>query len=395
MARTIKLMYVDGLGTSNNNKFYNMIDNDTSDFTIEYGRVGVTKTTDTKPISKWNSVYKEKVRKGYKDITELYIEEVGNNVDFADISDLQVKLLVSKLQAYANKQVKANYNISAEKVTIKQVEEAQSILDLLLTCKDKDCANKALLNLYMVIPRQMSNVKNHLIDIFTDDILNKIIAKEQDLLDNMAGQVKQAILVKENMDSSINILDAMGLTVKNIQSDEVDMVKSKLQECSDRYLNAFKVENKKTQVKFDNYLVKATNKKTELFWHGSRNENWISILETGLVLRPTNAVISGKMFGYGTYFADKARKSLGYTSSRGSYWAHGSSDEAYMALFNVHVGNQYVIESSDSSLDRNKLLAKGNYDSTFAKAGKSLINNEFIVYEEDQSTVSYIVQLKG
>jgi poly [ADP-ribose] polymerase len=145
-------------------------------------------------------------------------------------------------------------------------------------------------------------------------------------------------------------------------------------------------------------MSKVDNKKCELFFHGSRNENWLSILENGLLLRPSNVVISGKMFGYGTYFADKAQKSLGYTSSRGSYWARGSSNEAFMALFEVHLGNSLEVDAFESwcsRLDESSLKKKGNYDSVFAKAGKSLRNNEFIVYNQNQANIKYLVQLRG
>lgn len=39
------------------------------------------------------------------------------------------------------------------------------------------------------------------------------------------------------------------------------------------------------------------------------------------------------MFGNGIYAANKVRKSIGYTSLKGSYWARGSSDRAYLAIF--------------------------------------------------------------
>jgi poly [ADP-ribose] polymerase len=393
-SRTVKLIYVNGIG-ANNNKFYDMIDTEDGYFTIKYGRVGSTETVDKKAIGKWDSVYREKTRKGYKDITKLYIEEKVDVVDFADISDYAIKEIIAKLQAYSKKQVTTFYTISAEKVTKKQVDEAQTILDGLIPCKDVECANKLLIDLYSVIPRAMSHVKHHLLSSFEQKTLDNMIAREQSILDSMASSVKQVELVRENIDSSKTLLDALGVEVYQTMPSDVDLIKMKLDNLVDRYLNSFRVVNKKTQVKFDNFVNKIDNKKTELFWHGSRNENWISILETGLVLRPTNAVISGKMFGYGTYFADKAQKSLGYTSSYGSLWAKGSSNEAYMSLFDVHVGNQYIVEQSESNLDAQKLKAKGNFHSTFAKAGRSLMNNEYIVYDEDQSTIKYLVQLKG
>lgn len=118
-------------------------------------------------------------------------------------------------------------------------------------------------------------------------------------------------------------------------------------------------------------------------------------MENGLLIRPSNAVYSGSMFGDGIYGANKARKSLGYTSYRGSYWAKGNSNEAYMALYNFHLGKQYEISSSDSSLSKDKLKRLGEYNSTYAKAGRSLINDEFIVYDIAQTDIRYLIKLKG
>jgi poly [ADP-ribose] polymerase len=410
MAKTIKLVMVavgDGAssGANQNNKYYDMFDTEDGNFRAEYGRIGVTKQEVIFPMGKWQATYNSKIKKGYKDVTSLYVEDSTSSIGFADIPDLMVSNIISRLQAYANHQVTTNYNVSSEKVTQKQINEAQSILNELTaftnTLSDKseiEKANKVFLNLYSVIPRKMANVRIHLLDSSDEKRFNRMLTDEQDLLDTMAGQVKQAVLVKENTDDKLTLLDALGLQILPVKPEESDLIKTKLQDCSNRFVNAFGVVNKKTQKKFDDYVAKADNKKTELFWHGSRNENWMSILESGLVLRPTSAVISGKMFGYGTYFADKAQKSLGYTSSRGSYWARGNSDECYMSLYNVHLGNPLHIKNHQSwcyQLTEQNLKARGNYDSLFAEGGADLRNNEYIVYHEDQSTVKYLVQLKG
>ncbi len=159
----------------------------------------------------------------------------------------------------------------------------------------------------------------------------------------------------------------------------------------------FQVININTQPHFDEFIQKSKNKNTKLFWHGSRNENWLSILKTGLILRPTNAVITGKMFGYGLYFADKCRKSLNYTSLRGSYWAGGSQHTAYLALFEVHTGEQLQLKIRKDwcgALTEEKLKQRNTkYDSVFAKGGADLINNEYIVYNQHQCTVKYLVEL--
>ena len=120
-------------------------------------------------------------------------------------------------------------------------------------------------------------------------------------------------------------------------------------------------------------------------------------MDSGLVLRPANAVITGKMFGYGLYFADKAKKSYGYTSGRGSYWARGSSNRAFMTLYDVHLGNSLKIKHHESwcyDLTESKLKARGDYDSLFALGGADLRNNEYIVYNQSQCTARFFVELR-
>jgi poly [ADP-ribose] polymerase len=140
------------------------------------------------------------------------------------------------------------------------------------------------------------------------------------------------------------------------------------------------------------------NINTKLLWHGSRNENWWSIINSGLILKPTNSVITGKMFGYGIYFATKARKSLGYTSISGSYWARGNSNSAFMALYNVAYGNPYDVYSFNSKyydFNYNKLQQnKPNSHCLHAHEGNMLKNDEIIVYKEEQTTIQYLVELK-
>ena len=102
------------------------------------------------------------------------------------------------------------------------------------------------------------------------------------------------------------------------------------------------------------------------------------------------------MFGHGVYFADKAQKSIGYTSLRGSYWAAGSSNRAYLAVFNVHTGNWLKSQRHETwmyDLNESKLKNRGNYDSLFALGGYDLRNNEYIVYNKNQCTIQYLVEI--
>jgi poly [ADP-ribose] polymerase 2/3/4 len=400
MRKVVKLIMVT---ENNNNKYYNMFENDNGTFSVKYGRVDVTCEECEYPISKWNSIYKSKVKKGYKDVTNLFKEEVASEGKIVKIANNKIERFVDQLMAYANKSVQENYSVSSANVTEAQCEEAQNLINLLLTTKkEEQSLNKVLLDIYSVIPRRMSNVRFHLFGgegkPLTKENIEKMINNEQSTLDVMRGQIQTQVITKKAGNESKNILESMGLEIVDATDEDVSMIRKMMGPNANQFKRAFRVVNKKTQSAFDSNLKSADNKKSQLLWHGSRNENWWSILGTGLVLRPTNAVISGKMFGYGIYGADKAQKSIGYTSLRGSYWAGGNNDVAYLALFNFHLGNWYHTKHQEgwmSSLDYNSLRRKGPYDSLFAEGGYDLRNNEYIVYKENQLTVNYIIEIGG
>jgi len=395
MERIAKLIMVTA---ANNNKFYNMTEASGS-INVEYGRVGNTSVaTANYPSSRWESLLKSKIKKGYKDVTGL--RTVGDTVDFADISDDQISAIVRELQALANKSIQKNYTVSSDQVTQAQVDLAQGIIDNLAGMDDEDRidfthVNTCFLELFQAIPRRMKEVRDWLPYDFDD--FQKKLGKEQDTLDVMKGQVRLNAVKKDNTaDSKKDILDAMGIEIAVCTQKDIKLVKKELGSISNKFRRAFKVINKRTQKSFDEFITGRPDKRTQFFWHGSRNENWWSIIDTGLTLRPTNAVITGKMFGYGLYFADKARKSYGYTSCRGSYWARGSAPKGFMALYDVHMGKTLVHKRHEgwmSSLNETKLKKKGDYDSFTALGGADLRNNEFIVYDDRQCTIKYIVEL--
>jgi poly [ADP-ribose] polymerase len=398
MGQVVKLIMVTG---SNNNKFYDMTE-ENGEFVATWGRVGVTSSTKRYPMHKWNGILKSKLRKGYKDVTSLRVEE--ESIDFQAIGDDAINQIVAELQTLANKSVQTNYTVSSNAVTQKQVEEAQKLLDLLAgTTWSKKAVNTQsfndnLLELYQVIPRRMYKVQDYMVhpNMLREDV-DKLIAKEQAALDVMKGQVRVNTVKKTNKaEDKRTILDAMELEIALVNDEDIKLIKKELGEISNKFRRAFKIINRRTQKRFDDYVEKSRNKKCRLFWHGSRNENWWSILDTGLVLRPTNAVITGKMFGYGLYFADKARKSYGYTSCRGSYWARGSASKGFMSLYSVHLGNTLTKKNHEGwmyKLTEDNLRKHGDYDSLTALGGADLRNNEFIIYNQNQCTVKYLVEI--
>lgn len=390
--------------SANNNKYYKMIPHGDR-WTAEYGRVGAGAQRREYSMSQWNSKYNEKIKKGYVDQSDLVEDlikvEKPKQSEYREIENKVIADIVDRLQAMARKAISENYTVSANKVTQAMVDEAQDILTSLIEINNLEEFNSTLLKLFTTIPRKMGNVSSYLLGSIDDAA--KVIKREQDLLDVMAGQVIQKQIIEDVPDNEPKndktILEQFGLVFEECDNNDVARIKSLLGSCSDKFHKAWRVTNLKTQNRFDRFVKENNIENTKLLFHGSRNENWWSIINTGLVLRPTNAVITGKMFGYGIYYAPKARKSLGYTSLSGSYWARGNSQSGFMALMDVAYGKPYDVHSFDSKYYNfnYEALQKAcpGANCLHAHEGSMLRNDEIIVYKEDQCTIKYLIELKN
>lgn len=398
--------------SANNNKYYKQIPHGDT-WTAEYGRVGSSPQKRTYSMREWDSKYKEKIRKGYVDQSDLVEDliqvqkKTNENPEYKEIENKVILEIVNRLQQMARKAISDNYTISSNKVTQAMIDEAQNVLVELLSIEDVEEFNNTLLRLFTVIPRKMSDVKSFLAKSKED--FSKIIQNEQDLLDVMKGQVvqKQAEEVVEEVPEEerkpVTILEALGLEFEECDQNDIIKIKSCLGSCADKFHAAWRVKNLKTQKRFDEFVADEGIQERKLLWHGSRNENWWSIINSGLLLKPTNAIITGKLYGNGCYFAPKARKSLGYTSLRNSYWANGNADFGFMALMDVAYGVPYDVYDFDSkyySLNYEGLQKfKKGANCLHAHAGaslgySSLKNDEIVVYKEDQMTIKYLVELR-
>lgn len=393
----------------NNNKYYDMTPKgDTIE--IKYGRIDSTCTVCTKPISQWDSIYNSKVRKGYIDKSDLIVEAVkkeeSGDTEYIPVPDKAIAEIVDRLRAFATKVIAANYKVSTKHVTQRMVDEAQRLIDSLLSITCISIFNQKLLELFAVIPRRMSNVADYLAKEADD--FEKIIRKEQSLLDTLKGQMitdeiddeeDKKDTVKEYK-NNITILEAFGIKIEPTTDADIKKIKKELGSDADRYVNSWKVTNLKQEKSFKKFCkengITASDKM--LLWHGTRNENVWNILKTGLVLRPTNVVISGKMFGYGIYFAPKAHKSLGYTSVDGAYWSHGHSASGFMILHECAYKEAYDVHDyigTYSNFDYKSLQRKKpGATCLHAHAGKMLRNDEIVFYREDEMQAKYLVEIK-
>jgi poly [ADP-ribose] polymerase len=396
-----KLIMVTG---DNNNKFYEMIWEGGSSFTVKYGRVESTSTTISYPYSQWNKKYNEKVKKGYKDVTgyvsvEIVSDDKGGN-SYAKISDNTVQEFIELMRQYRDNLVSTTYSVKAEQVSQRQIEKAQTLIDTLnlwsrptFNSKTADF-NLILTELYTIIPRKMKNVKDHLIPAIK---LEDIIEQEQDNLDAMASQVNQNEKKsgkKKKVDEKKTILDELGITVVPCGDEkEIQYLTKQVSKLDSWHKTSikqvFRVDKPGENKSFEDWLKSQKNKDTRILIHGTKCESVLPILDIGLKIRPKgNFQFSGKVYGDGNYFSETMSKSLNYT---------GWGTDKVILVYEVHTGKPFVYngwyKGNSFILDYKNLKEKG-FDSTFVKAGGGLLNSEIIAYKEEQCRIKYIIWLK-
>lgn len=304
---------------ANNSKYYKMIPNGDK-FVAEYGRLGNANFQSAMyNMSQWDKKYNEKIKKGYENkselIEELVTDTTEDSVDspYQPIPNKVIATIVDRLQKMANDTINKNYQVSANQVTNAMIESAQGIIDSLANFSASvENFNNALVELFKVLPRKMRTVKENLAE--STDEIPQIYQREQDLLDVMKGQVVQRQVTEkpkknenDTKEKNKTILETMGIEMGEITEQEESEIKQALGSISDRFYQAWKVKNIKTQKNFDEYMSTVKNKETKLLFHGSRSENWWSIINSGLVLRP-NAKITGKLYGHRYLFCSKSTK---------------------------------------------------------------------------------------
>ena len=197
--------------------------------------------------------------------------------------------------------------------------------------------------------------------------------------------------VDKKTDNFVDVFEQNGISV----SEPTDKQKEKVLALLDKDIRAkvkrvYKIVPHAQKKKFEEYVKKnnISKDKYKSLWHGSRNQNWLSIIINSLQLKP-NAIITGKMFGHGIYFAPSSKKSYNYTSLNGTYWAKGTENTAYMGLYVTAYGDPLDVYQS-YQYNKNNIQGK---NCVHAHAGKALLNDEIIYYDEAAMYLSYLVEL--
>lgn len=361
---------------NNNNKFYDMEQISSSEFIVNYGRVGKTKQTETYNISLWDKKYKEKLRKGYKDVTHLYL--TNTSADSLLTSDenlneiLRYLVKVSRTsfsQAYSNDII----------ITPNQISEAQGILDTIATNNDIDEIRKLYLRLLTTIPRQMSNVKDYLPS--TVEKAKELVVLEQATLDNASIQNSFISTGEEAL------LDKLEIQMEMAELND-DIVKL-LNGNESKIKNVIALNKPKTLTQLESFINKANNKKRLLAWHGTAEQHVLSICSLSLQVRPTS-IANGSMLGVAAYLSDDFEKSYNYI--RGN--------RRFIFIFDTHVGNELIADTRDKIKQYTlEELQRNGFDSVYAPKGvntgwANLKASERTIYRSEQLSPRYLLELR-
>jgi poly [ADP-ribose] polymerase len=183
-------------------------------------------------------------------------------------------------------------------------------------------------------------------------------------------------------------------------------------------VNVYEIQRQGEKERYDTYCQQHQIDNKMLLWHGTRLTNYLSILKMGLVLRSDlipGTIITGKMFGNGVYGANSFSKSFNYTG----YDTSNPTQCLFLAEFALggidakYDADYYVTEQSLKSKGYQSMQGIGKYtpnstitiDGVTVPQGQlvksdnykecSLMYDEFIVYNEAQINLKYIVEVRA
>lgn len=397
-------------------------------FFLKQGQVGVRVgrnklRSQTKPIEAWDATMSMYLSRGYTPVPGKTAPAERRNVSVRFSSETsgylpektkEAQELVDLLTALARKAVKEAFaeNVLVDVPSKEQITKGEEILSY-LTEHYKEISlqefNKVLCTYFATIPRRMKLLGDFLAHgkdrhgrplLEEEKILEKakIVAFEKDRLDILKSLISGK---PEITGLAQTITEANGIEIRGVTDDERRWICNMLKDNRNKFYRAWRIVNKKTEKNFRKFCEKELleeNKGIDHLFHGSRGENFWSIITNGLTINPLNVVITGKAYGQGTYFAPDAVKSLGYTDRNGSKWANGNSSTGFLGIYKVATGKRYNgSQGCDSSLNWHKLqqICPGAHCTWAEHRYSGFMMDEVIVYQDNQSTIEYLVEVKA
>jgi len=418
-------------GNTNNNKVWQYTLYDDGTALTEWGRVGKNlqskMTTQAKALKKWGEKTNQN-NKPDKRYTEVKSVDTGGsaivsagsvkNAALKDVARKQIKHtnpLVQKLVDYlveANvhqimKQSGGKITYDATSATFQtplgviapdQVSDAR---DLLVTISDLVSANdftsrkwNRTLNDYLrLIPHDVGMTKITPKLVFPN---TQTVIAENDLLDGLETSfidvtTKPTKKTKTKAKAAPKVFDVELTLVEDKKI--ISMVRNLYQKTrkSMHTSNSLSVHAVYTvriasmAAAFEKYG--ASLKDIRQLWHGTKASNLLSILRQGLIIPSSGSGhVTGRMYGDGIYASSVSTKALNYATS---FWGSGgSTDRTFMFLLDMAMGKYFDADTWGGHYPRS------GTDSTWARAGRALKNDEMIVYRLDQCNLTHLIEFR-
>ena len=380
------------------------------DFIKKSGKYYLTETTIEEPVKKDDKV-------------EIKVEEEVKSKLDPEIKEFIELISDTKLM----NNTMAELEINLEKMPLgniskTQVENAYKILNKIANNTDNDDIVALSSEFYTLFPIDFKRKKPLCINS------KELLAKYMNMLNEVSNMVITTTIIKSvsNIDS---IYDRLNTKISVLKSDTnmykvlKNYIYSSLASTHHFKFDIHSIYGLTRENEEKNYkeFSKDIGNKTLLF-HGTRLTNLVGILSTNLLCDPSklgmNVHVSGKLFGNGLYFADSFSKSLQYCDPR------NAKKTCCLFVTEVALGNLYKTEDWDykQKLDKQYQSTHGLGSSGFSefkkleeiiencdenmkeiripygkfekyKDSRSLLYNEYIIYNDPQCTLRYVVRL--
>ena len=434
---------------TNRNKYYAIELHDAKTKFRVYTHYGRTDDLDTNPNAgvresryfndfdsaekEYDKIYKAKTspRKGYKELS-LVSANIGSKVTRGKVSgeldrdtldkleersqargkktkvkvarqllDSQIATLVDYLYSEATKALTSTVNASITAngietplgiLTLGQIDKGQDILDQITKAFQSRVKNKSdkLTELsgdfYTVIPHRFGRTRAAAQAAIIKSA-NQINEKQETLqlmrdMLNINGDSN--VLVSSEVDKKYQALNCL---IEPIDSAEFKKMKKYVEnstvKASVSVKNIWKVRRKGEYEVF----TKDIGNKRQLF-HGSSPKNWVGILSRGLLLPKIVTTLGvtrtdGGWLGNGIYFGDAACTSKYYADS-------GKRGTKFMTIAEVALGKMQKYRQITYGINK----PANGYNSCWGVRGSSFSDDEFVIYDEKQQYLQYLVEFK-
>lgn len=370
----------------------------------EYGRLGSTPQrkhrffgTEHEAQREYQKIKRSKESKGYK-VVDIQDQAVGQvQIDVKDTRKKEVGQIKNKVHRLIGKlyQSATSYLVSAIQTPLGKVSGTQVAKGLTVLKKIEDILDgggtldtnrleRLSDEFYSVIPVPFgSRVDKNKFMIDNYVKLNE----RKDLLGVMNSVVQAQDTLEKTLQEKYESLNIKLKPLSNRTNDYKRIVEkvngshSRHHRFNVKVTDVFEVEE---MLGHDSFNPK--NVETMELFHGSRNENILSIMQSGLKIKPKSAVHTGSMFGSGIYFASDVTKSANYCWGFG----HASEESYYMFICEVATGKIKDYDSAQPHLSS----APKPFNSVRGVKGRSLLHDEHIVFNDNQVKIKYIVEFK-